>query len=494
MDVLHLFTRDPAAPMRHEAAWVATSLVLGAVVGLGYVAMAFRWFFQSRLARQESAAALRHQRNVLLVSAACGAAFWSVDMPWFAWRAYDGVLACLAYYTWSFVFRTRGFGLVDELERVARRYGEIAELLPHVVWTATSDGKVDYGNQRWSEYSDAPAWTDALHPDESDDVLAWWADAVRRRAPVGRELRLRARDGSYRAFSLKATPVFHGAAVKWLGACADIEEQRLLAVAKEVQARQKAFFLNALSHDLRAPLNNVVLNAHVLKLAPGEPVDLESVNVIIENATAAGELLSRLLEFARAGEEQNATAETVCIAAMLQQIGRRFAAPARAKGLSLTVAEGNEGLTCRVDRQKLERIVSNLVDNAIKHTRAGGVSLSAEPASASAPDPISIRVTDTGEGIPDADVPYLFDEFYQVNNHERDRSKGFGLGLAICRSLARQIGGDVRLLSTGRDGTCFEVWVVSARGDDDDGAGGRGRLPREEGGRADPAAQGLCRA
>jgi len=284
--------------------------------------------------------------------------------------------------------------------------------------------------------------------------------------------------------------------VKWLGACADIEEQRLLAVAKEVQARQKAFFLNALSHDLRAPLNNVVLNAHVLKLSPEEPVDVESVNVIIENATAAGELLSKLLEFARAGEEQNSTAEIVSVAAMLQQIGRRFSPPARAKGLSLNMLDVDETLSCRVDRQKLERIVSNLVDNAIKHTKAGGVELSARLIAAGGigdvdsigGGEVSIRISDTGVGIPAGDVPYLFDEFYQVNNHERDRSKGFGLGLAICRSLARQLGGDVRIVTTGRDGSCFEVLVQA------EGTGRRGRFAREESGRADPAAEGLCRA
>ena len=52
-----------------------------------------------------------------------------------------------------------------------------------------------------------------------------------------------------------------------------------------------------------------------------------------------------------------------------------------------------------------------------------------------------MRVRDTGIGISEQNVPYLFDEFYQVNNHERDRSKGFGMGLAICRCLARHIGG-----------------------------------------------------
>src|SRR5260221_13633376 len=114
MDILHLFTRDPVLLTKHDMAWVATSMILSLVVALGYVAIAFRWCFQSRLARKESAAAIRHQRNVFLVTAVCGSAFWTIDMPWPAWRAYDVVLVGLAFYTWGFVLRTKGLGLVDE--------------------------------------------------------------------------------------------------------------------------------------------------------------------------------------------------------------------------------------------------------------------------------------------------------------------------------------------------------------------------------------------
>ena len=77
-------------------------------------------------------------------------------------------------------------------------------------------------------------------------------------------------------------------------------------------------------------------------------------------------------------------------------------------------------------------------------------------------DDVVIRVRDTGIGVPHDKVPYLFDEFYQVNNYERDRSKGFGMGLAICRSLARHIGAEVRLASTGADGSCFEIILSSS--------------------------------
>jgi signal transduction histidine kinase len=120
----------------------------------------------------------------------------------------------------------------------------------------------------------------------------------------------------------------------------------------------------------------------------------------------------------------------------------------------------------RTDRHKLQRILGNLIENAIKYTPRGGVTVSVEPTR----EEVAIRVRDTGIGIPRDKAANLFDEFYQVENEERDRRKGFGLGLAICRSLARQIGGDVRLASSGPEGSCFECVLRS---------GGQGEVPQD---------------
>ena len=98
---------------------------------------------------------------------------------------------------------------------------------------------------------------------------------------------------------------------------------------------------------------------------------------------------------------------------------------------------------------------------------------------------VAIRVTDTGDGISRDSAAYLFDEFFQVDNHERDWSKGFGLGLAICRALARQLGGDVRLVRTGNDGSCFEVTIRDER------SGRGGRIDFHQGEGRDPVPTGL---
>jgi PAS domain S-box-containing protein len=479
MDVLRLLTHHRVLLADHDFVWVWATTVLSAGVFCGYLGVAFNWFFQSRLDRERSAASLRNLKIIAVGCASCGIAFWFLELPSVVGQLYNVLLLAVGWYVWSLVLGGRGTSLIDALEEKAGRYVEIAELLPHIVWTASSDGEIDYSNRRWTEYSTAHCWLDVIHPEDRTSVARHWKAALDSRSAYEQEVRLLG-VGEYRTFLVSAVPIAHGPAVKWLGACADIEAQKQLAAQKENQIRQKTFFLNALSHDLRAPLNNIVLNGHVLKMTPDQPADPEAVGMIIENATAAGELLSKLLDYARAGQEYNLT-EQIDVNAMVQQVGRRFLPVANQKGLYLRVSEAPQS-ACVSDRSKLERILSNLVDNAIKHTQSGGVELSVH----SREGQISVRIADTGAGIPAEHVPFLFDEFFQVNNHERDRNKGFGLGLAICRFLARQVGGDVRLVDTGANGSAFEVCVQR------EGTGGGRRPQRAEGDSPDSPSLEFC--
>jgi signal transduction histidine kinase len=322
-----------------------------------------------------------------------------------------------------------------------------------------------------------------VHPDEQLQVHRQWQQALATRRPMQLEARLGGANG-YRTFVVKATPIVQGDVIhiKWLGACADIEEQKLFAAEKEMQARQKSFFLNALSHDLRAPLNNVVLNAHLLKMSIREEAEVESVSMIMENAVAAGHLVTKLLDFAKVGAKDDNVVEDVSVALVLQQVVRRFGPLAEQKGLYLRT-EGDPDVRVATDRHKLERILSNLVENAIKYTSCGGVVI----ALTQEPGRVSFKVTDTGIGVAPQNVPFLFDEFYQANNFERDRSKGFGMGLAICRSLARHLGGDIKLAATSGEGSCFEFSIHNL------GADCRGRSGGADGDRPAAAAAGLCR-
>jgi len=461
-NLLRLFGGADAMPgSQGDLRWSWVTVALSLLIATGYVVIAVDRHFQAKLAHvRESKAAFARLRNIVLCSAVLGTVFFFTDMFWLAWRLYDVVLLGLAWHTWSFALRARGLGQVaerlarvSELERSAKHYREIAELMPEILWTASDRGGVDFCNRRWAEFAgEGKTWLEAVHPDERAGVLQWWEHAVAVREPASREVRLLGADGSFRTFLVKATPVAEGNAVKWLGACADVEDQRRLAEERETQGKRKMFFLNAISHDLRAPLNNVVLNAHLLKTAAREQAEVESASAIVENAVAAGDLVAKLLDFAKVdGQEQNVV-EPVPLEETLRQIVRRFVPVADPKGLYLRVVADCD-VELRTDRQKLDRIVTNLVDNAIKFTRTGGVTMEVTDCDGGA----TVRVSDTGIGVPPEHAPHLFDEFYQVNNPQRERGKGFGMGLAICRTLARQLGGDIRLAESAPGGTTFEL-------------------------------------
>src|SRR4051812_27192382 len=219
----YVFGKPPSASAASSAdAGMAVGLgwltiCLSAAVAAGYVAVAVKWYFQrkleagpggggSRRVRVDSRAAGAHLVGLVVLGVACGYVFYATELAWRLWPVYDAMLMVLVWRTWAFALRTRGIGLVDarlaevdELERSAQKFREIAEMLPHMVWTATADGTVDFSNPQWAAYAGPGlTWLDAAHHDERDGVHAWWADVVARREPAAREVKLRgARDDAF---------------------------------------------------------------------------------------------------------------------------------------------------------------------------------------------------------------------------------------------------------------------------------------------------------
>ncbi len=231
--------------------------------------------------------------------------------------------------------------------------------------------------------------------------------------------------------------------------------------ASRAESQRKSFFLNALSHDLRTPLNGLMLQADLAELSAqtndGESLR-ESLQEIKASVRVAGELLNNLLELGRLDwAEDRVSITEVSLAPMLEALIRTHQITADQRGLFLR-AVVPPALTVCTDRLKLERILSNLVGNALKFTEKGGVTVTTQSEGAF----LKIHVSDTGVGIAPDHQERLFEEFYQVHNRERDRRKGFGLGLAIARKLARQLGGDIDFESRLGHGTRFGVSLPNA--------------------------------
>jgi signal transduction histidine kinase len=227
------------------------------------------------------------------------------------------------------------------------------------------------------------------------------------------------------------------------------------------ESRRRSWFLSAISHDLRTPLNAVTLCTDLAKLEI-DSNNLDSLRQTVEsirsNAVFTAQLLDSLLDYARIGWSSDTPVMNEfqlkdVLDESLQTVGNH----ARQKSLHLR-CNCSEGLFVRSDRARLKRILDNLLLNAVKFTEHGGVRLDAEFSGRG----VEIHVTDTGCGIPEEARERVFDEFFQLENPERNANKGFGLGLAIARSLARQIGGDITLATASGRGSVFSVLLPGA--------------------------------
>ncbi len=227
-----------------------------------------------------------------------------------------------------------------------------------------------------------------------------------------------------------------------------------LAQANEAKTR----FLAAASHDLRQPMHALALFVGQLRHAVAEdrPVLATLVPRIEASVDALRELLDALLDLSKLDAGALAPErESFALGPLLERVARQFAPAADAKGLALRVARTS--VAVESDPRLLERIVLNLVANAVRYTPRGGLLLGCRRRGAGEVD---IVVADTGIGIATEDLPRVFQEFYQVDS--RDRGQGLGLGLAIVERLVRLLGHTLSVRSVPGRGSVFAVRVALA--------------------------------
>ncbi|MDR3396243.1 MAG: ATP-binding protein, partial [Pandoraea sp.] len=237
-----------------------------------------------------------------------------------------------------------------------------------------------------------------------------------------------------------------------------------LAVERDTAERSnlaKSRFLAAASHDLRQPVHALSLYVGVLREQQLNARSRQLVDHIGRATAAMGQLFDGLLNISRldAGVIQPKP-RVLRLAPVIDQLQLEYAPQAAAKGLILRVhrARNADTLAIRSDPVLLERILRNLLDNAIRHTAQGGVLIGWRKRGKA----VRVEVWDTGVGIADTDLDKIFLEFHQVGNPERDRTKGLGLGLAIVRRTADLLGHPLSLRSVTGRGSLFALTIPLA--------------------------------
>ena len=227
--------------------------------------------------------------------------------------------------------------------------------------------------------------------------------------------------------------------------------------ATERASLEKTRFLGTASHDLRQPLHAIALFGAALENELRNRPEGRNAERLMRAVNALGASLDTMLDVSRldAGVVVPEV-QAVQLDALFLPLNHTFSARAEQKSLQLRVRAS--GLWVRSDPQLLHRMLSNLMDNALKYTRSGGVTVIARDRG----DTVWIEVRDTGVGIAPEQSGRIFEEFYQVDNPGRDRSRGLGIGLSIVQRLSRLLGHPVQMHSRLGRGTHFRLVVQAA--------------------------------
>ncbi len=239
------------------------------------------------------------------------------------------------------------------------------------------------------------------------------------------------------------------------------EEELACALNSAEQANQaKSKFLATASHDLRQPLQALRLFTEALQEVAKEPQSLRLAGQINKSVTSLVEMFDDLLDVSRldAGIIQPRW-QNFQLNDLFDRLYVDFSPLAQAKGLQLELPNCQESyeavMCCEMvvfsDPFLLERMLRNLVSNAIRYTDQGKVAVRC----ACFADQVEISVHDTGIGIRPEVLEQIFEEYYQVDNPHRDRRKGLGLGLAIVRRVEELLGYRVQVESTPGKGSVF---------------------------------------
>ena len=234
-----------------------------------------------------------------------------------------------------------------------------------------------------------------------------------------------------------------------------IEQERVSLLRREQAARLEAEaanrlkdeFLATLSHELRTPLNAIMGWAHVLGQSAGDrPTVQRAAEVIRQNAASQAQLIEDILDVSRiVGGRLALDARPVHLRGVIEDAIDALAPASAAKNIRIERLL-KDGVMIHGDRDRLQQVVWNLVSNALKFTPKGGrveVELLEEDEDA------LIRVTDTGIGISEEFLPFVFDRFRQADSSMSRRHSGLGLGMAIVRHLVELHGGTVSAESEG---------------------------------------------
>ncbi|MBR0774085.1 MASE1 domain-containing protein [Bradyrhizobium diazoefficiens] len=309
-------------------------------------------------------------------------------------------------------------------------------------------------------------WFEQIHPDDRERVMACVNDTLPHKASHAVTFRYLRPDGAGEVWleQIAVTQFDQVAkAIRIHGLTTDVTPRKRFEhevsqarKAAELASRAKSSFLAAASHDLRQPLQTLKFLQTSLEQLHPEGDGRKLVADMERSLDTMSSMLSSLLELNQleSGNLTPATSE-FALGEVFESVAADFRRPVGEKGLRWRLVRS--AIMVRSDRRMLEEMLRNLLSNAVRYTDGGRVLLGCRRRG----DHVRIEVWDSGVGVTQDQLPYIFDEYYQGD--EGVRRGGFGLGLAIVKRLGNLLGHRIDVQSAPGRGTCFSVEVPRAK-------------------------------
>ena len=338
-------------------------------------------------------------------------------------------------------------------ESEKRTFQYLADLIPEMIWTASAAGEIDYINERFIHYFDLPDRAFSLnHILSKIDVkdrklfIDKWTESIRFGVDLHIEIQLENSSGRYEWHLVKAVPYRDEEAqlVKWFGSCVSVD-------AHKRALKQKDELMSIASHELKKPITSLMGVLQLLDRMKNDPTAkmlpdlIERAN---KNVKKVHTLVSELLNVSQLNEGQlHLNRSAFRLGSMIKSCCDHVLIEGR---FEIRI-EGDSGLEAFADQNRIEQVVINFINNAVKYASDGKQIIIAYTGG---PDNVKISVSDQGPGIPKDKLPHLFDRYYRVDSSGSQYS-GLGLGLYICAEIVKRHGGEIGVESKLGKGSTF---------------------------------------
>jgi signal transduction histidine kinase len=236
-------------------------------------------------------------------------------------------------------------------------------------------------------------------------------------------------------------------------------------------ARQKTSFVSSVSHELKTPLTSIRMSAELLlsgRVSDEKKKD-RYLSVMVAESERLTRLINNVLDFGKLEQgRKHYRLSPVAVDRFLTQLIEAHRVRITAQGLRMVTHIGSEDFTVRTDRDALEQVVLNLMDNVLKYAGTGEFIKFVLTRQARA---VLLTICDDGPGIPKALQDKVFDKFFRVDSSLTATQPGSGLGLSISRRILRDLGGDLFLEPGTENGCCFTARITDHDTDNDSGGG-----------------------